>query len=80
MLLGKCTACAGNALADADGKPHLHPTLGVLLCGRCHDRNCREFDLDVRSARLAQARSAHLSASQRALAPPARPPARSACH
>eukprot|EP01045_Picozoa_sp_COSAG04_P050718 COSAG04_NODE_20693_length_388_cov_0.875433_1_plen_27_part_01 len=27
MLLGKCTACAGSALAGAGGKPHLDPGL-----------------------------------------------------
>ena len=56
--LGKCTACKEGALADAHGHPFLHPKLGVLLCERCHGRDTRVFEVDVRAppARARRAR------------------------
>lgn len=49
-VLGKCTACAEDALPNAEGDAYVHPNLGVLLCERCYDRNTRVFEKDVRDA------------------------------
>ena len=48
-VLGKCTGCSVDALADKAGGAHVHPKLGVLLCERCYDRDTRVFELDVRN-------------------------------
>lgn len=50
-VLGKCTGCGGDATADHDGAPRLHPKLAVLLCETCLDRDTRRFELDVRPPR-----------------------------
>lgn len=51
-LLGTCTGCGGDARADQDGAPRLHPKLAVLLCEKCLDRDTRAFELDVRTPPL----------------------------